>query len=59
MDTEEGKVGFISRMLHIPAQSQPQEKCLVESSEMKWSGDQEGQSGVNRKERKDKARDVR
>lgn len=50
MDMKEGQVGFISGMLHITAQSQPQEKCLQESSELKWSGDQEGQSETKNQE---------
>lgn len=49
MDTKEGNVGSVSGMLHIMAQSQPQEKCLQESSELKWSGDQEGQSETKQK----------
>lgn len=43
MDTKGGKVGFVPGMLYITAQSQPTEKCLPESSELKWSGGQEGQ----------------
>lgn len=44
MDMKEGNVGCIPRMLQIMAQSQPQEQCLQETLELKWLGDQEGQS---------------
>lgn len=59
MDTKEGNVGCISRMLHITAQSQPQEKCLRDARSQNGREIRKGNQKLNGKERKDKAREVR